>query len=602
MKVKMFHSSPIPISLLWSCIKGQVHKMGDGINSFGQNKMSKDDRENMACELWMKKSILHDILNQIITLQCCIDTKVSKHREMSSMIDEQGIRIVFQDTINLIARTQPFIELGLELQRFNEGDVSLFSLFQLVKSFISESLDFLQFSVAFIETNIPMNLEWLTKNSEYSIRSICDALIRETFHLGDLFLSGKILDFVSLLSTCGDLSIEGLSAAHWNQLVHNKPDNGDVYVAPLPHSISIFVRKELEWCCLNSGKTSSKSTLLIDLLTKLVTPSGSTNGDIFRYHFCAHWAHIMTKTNKSSLCQEYNVLLQSLHLMVEQLASDVMKGTASKRSKSNDLSTKNVPMESISVRCIPMVYELLLTMCAASSALNTIAEDDMDSHNTLSINLAQIFGATVELYTSNFKLFPDKTLDVTIKQYSVMIKAFEVQLETCSQWGQRVPNCSPRKVWTHEAFNILQPIFDSVKNFSSAALDFCDIIDVIIDDEVNDASQKKKKTINILETQCERLLARLQEINGSHNYFLPSSLEMISMEDVVRTPNSKSNNANDSNQDGFGAGVLSKESTKNMKSSNSRIEGLYDRKTRDNDDDSFDSFSAVGDWGNDDVS
>lgn len=601
MKDQICHSSPIPISLLWSCIKGQIHKTGNGINSFEETKMSKDVRENMACELWMKKSILHDILNQIITLQCCTDVNMSKYRDMSSMIDEQGIRIVFQDTINLIARTQPFIELGLELQRYNEvGDVSLFSLFQLVKSFISESLDFLQVSVVFIVTDIPMNLEWLSNNSEYSIRSICDTLIQETFHLGDLFLSGKILDFVSLLSACGNLSIEGLSAAHWNQLVHNKPDNGNVYVASLPHSIAMFVSKELELCCLNSGKTSSKSALLIDLLTTIVTPSGSTNGDIFRYHFCAHWAHRMT--DKSSLYQEYNLLLESLHLMVERLAADVIKGTESKRSKSNDLSTKNVPMESISVRCIPMTYEILLTMCAASFALNTIAEDDMDGHTSISNNLVKCFGATVELYTSNFKLFPAKTLDVTIKQYSVMIEAFEVQLETCSHWGQRVSDCSPRKAWTHEALNILQPIFDSVKIFSSAALDFCDIIDVIADDEVNDASQKKRKPINILETQCERLLASLQEINGSHNYFLPSSLEMISMEDVVCTPNSKSNRANDSNQDRFGAGILSKISTKKTKSTNSTIEGLNARKTSDNDDDSFDSFGAVGDWGNDDDS
>ena len=138
MEVNLFDSSTIPISLLWSCIKGQVHKMNDGVFSFEENEMNEDDRENMACELWLKKSILHDIVNQIIILKYFTDVKVSKHQYISSMIDEQGIRIVFRDAIKLIAKIQP--QLGSELQRCNAvGDVSLYSLVQLMKSFVSET-------------------------------------------------------------------------------------------------------------------------------------------------------------------------------------------------------------------------------------------------------------------------------------------------------------------------------------------------------------------------------------------------------------------------------------------------------------------------------
>lgn len=587
-----FGSSIVPLPILWTCINGEMNNFDD-IGDFLFHVKSRD-RENIICELWLKSLALQDLQDQLVRVIDSMSEIICKESPIPNMIDQEGVGIILQNTIAMM-RWLPSLR---EVQTRNEIE-SIASpsgaIVEQIKSFLSESLDFLQVAIPYI-TFDHTDLQHLISHrcdgtfTQDTTQTLSSEFTGKTFQIDDPYISGKMLDFATLLSTTGiDSAVEKFSTAHWNQFLAVRQKHGEGSCKKLPLSFALFLKKELEGCY-----DSNKSGVLLHLFGVILSPAQSYNDHILRYHLCAHWAN--TLLNGSDLYQEYQSLLQCLQRLINEFSSDVMVDTTVLNKYVPIITTsdsENVPIESISFQAIPLIYESVLSMCSASFILKT-----SDSYHSYEISseqtesssqLVNIFGSLVELYTSNFQLFPDSTLGVTIQASSFMITSFEIQIDEIFKTRQGSKSSSPRKNGKNNASRALQPIFDCIQANASIVINFCNAIPAF------------SASTNPLELRCQGILTSLNEFNNSYNYFQPSSLECLSNDAVSPLTTSRNLNISSDNQTDIKTGMRSeypennymKRKRKLTDDQDSIVEGV-DEESGDSSD--SDSFGALGDW------
>ncbi len=619
----------VPLYVLWTCVKETFSRWTT--NHFQERNISvreflstldSTSRENLACQLWLKQLILQEMgghsqmILQSVEQMRSASLNPEDTDDGSSILDEEGLKAILQVTLDLVTWLQPFNEFN-EIQE-ETCAISVRVLLDQIKHFLHESFDFLQFIVEKITFLArPYDLAWLVSGIyedhrvENSLGHMCTKMTEITFQIDDPFLSSKILDFVSLLSTHCNISVKGVSTANWNHFISIKSKflSNEERLVQIPHSLAFLLYQHLAKSNDRDPSSINKSAVLLNLFRSISHSSSENYEDvILRHHLMAHWAH--ESSLGSSFSEEYHILIQSLRKLTYQLTSSINVDT---KSGAEDDDYRTTPIRSLGVQTIPMAYELMLNMSLASFVLNMSEDGDGDPSSEEVGRLAdflKVFTSVIDLYTlytSNLNLFSERMFDTTIRASSLMIKSCEIRIQkSLMKWKPAKSEATPRRANRRKlAVRSLEPFFDNVQKFAQLILDLCNLIpDSGVDDEVNETSLTNRKAIISLESRCEGMLSSLHEIDGEYNYFLPSSLECLEVSggNVSRGLNNKHDNDSkkddspDQNRPKFEGGKNSSSKRKRNSSSKKNDSQELPNDLKDDDDGDSDSFGVVGDW------
>ena len=326
-------------------------------------------------------------------------------------------------------------------------------------------------------------------------------------------------------------------------------------------------------------------------------------------HLCAHWAHSIL--NVSRFCDRHRQLLTCLENAVQD---DKIAVRCLESKEQLEVERNKASIQSISTHTTPIVCEVMLNLCVKSYAMD-ICDDRFDSKsgeenshklgNDMSKETGNeillIFGAILDLIISKLYLFAGKTLNVSIQACLAMVKLFETQIEqTFTLRSISILN-TPRKVTTDKFFALKQEMFECVQTHTKKVIELCHVVPTF-EKEINAASFTNRKVIIALEARCEGILNSLDQINGPHNYFLPSSLECLGGDHEIEKVESKNN---------YGQ-IFLRDSSANTEESPIKLRKLCNERSAkndllliikeegakriENDEDDSGSFGVVGDW------
>ena len=611
------------MGLLWSCIqdKSAVWEI-----SRSDLLCQITNKENIAYELWLKKSILVDMMR----LPYFMDRNISMNGfQFNHTFNGNGIGVVSQLLLQTLSWYQSVPTLTNSFELSEDDLIGSFPLSDQIAMFISQALDFLQVSTECVSIHQPISTMFASIESDravLTVKDLCCEILKIMANINDPLISAKVLDFTSLLSSSARSATEDVSRENWNRFVNcSNSEHVNCDLSKLPCSFAWFVRKEVD--ILNSSMDANKSSVLLNLLRTVSSPLESFYDCIFRHHLCVHWAHAIY--TGSNYCREYYMYLESLQHLVSRLASEVLFGVEHGEDSSSH------PIQSMDIRTIPLALELLLSMCTASFAISLCSQYDnvnmLSKHSEkptsssslhevihdqidASTHFVKVFVAAIELYTSNIKLFPERLLGPTIKTTTHMVKSFDMQIETYFVWNRDNANHLRKKGVNNRLLNGFQSMFDNIQKCANLIIDFCNTVPHDTEhNELNDASLKTRKAIASLEFRCEDILSSLHDVNGSHNYFLTSTLECLSNDKessqnhkIESAEREKLNHTKHTNQvmthDIKGKSLRNKRRKKN---SNGQVpmtkKDVQNLNNALSDDDS-DSFGVMGDWASDEES
>jgi hypothetical protein len=489
-------SSLVPLETLWTCRKSQLFKWSIFPASVGGQNISnrqllrtldQPSKDTLICELWLKRLILQDMMEQAGTVLNSVDQMCNlrqkgedgpKEGHDLDQLDKHGVIIILQITAEVMVYLQICDEMNKEEGTDNEELMPICVVQEQARYFLSISFDFLQLVVEridFVKTS--RDLLWLLSDpfvehaiAKSTVEQLCTDFARISSHLDQAFLSCKVVDFVSLFSTCSKTKVDELITANWNQFLLSKCESEEDKLGRLPHSFAKLVNQYSKNASVVSSTNSNKKANIFNLfeMTLSLTPE-NYNDTVIRHHLLAHWSNKIS--NGSDFCEEYHALTDCLHMLVNKLASDVL--TDSSMQQIDDTRGRepiNIPIQSLHFRTIPMVYKLTLNMAITSFAFNIhesrksdvspqVIEESMSSDTIerskkqlhIPEELVKIFDSMIKLYASNFKLFPGRTLGITTRASSLLIKSCEIQIENSLKWKTKLQS-TPRKKNTHSRF------------------------------------------------------------------------------------------------------------------------------------------------------
>ncbi len=601
----------LPQELFLISLRGQLNQWGffkkskfGLINNDIQKHLGLCDisrRESIICELWMKSSIQHHLMRMLsdsIDTDGSTNKEIGKHKSFPighTTIQNPGV--VNVETV-IIAILQIVLDLLLFLKVDNIADMLQFDdersyprlLVESSVSFLSRSFDFLTTQGFWLDSKNSFTHFNLMHTQDTNFCT-CNELAKMAVSLRNKSISVKMLDYVSFVSKQSNSTVDNLAKIYWDQFCDMSFEMDMEDIIKLPFSFGFLTSQQ---CSRTNSKLQSDpntESIYQNLLKSVMSlPLDNTNDIAIQHLLLAHWAE--ARLNGLNIYREYVVLIDCLRLLLSQLASDVMVTTKSKDHTQSTQSGSTVQIKCLSVRTIPLAYEIALILCTSSLCLDqsylrenlhSNVQDSKKFNSTLncSVALIEIIFSLIELYKMNFVLFPERILGVTTRLSFTLLKAFESDIDACI--GRKVGNSqSPRKKAIQSAFHRMKPFFDSIHSFANVLKEFLEFIsELTANDEVlKETSVSNRKAISSLETKCESILTSIQDLNVMYNHNLPSALEILT---PFGTTNEK---------------ILIKDRAE-VKESDEQHEVFIENINIMDEDEDSDSFGVTGDWGDD---
>ena len=601
----------LPSSLLKSCIIEDMSKWVDEHKIFNTNNNEfVQNREYIAVGFWLKRSAL-----QMLKVKSIYGMQVAQMQQplRPDLVDEELLAVMLHGTIRLLLHLRS-LPKGIVTSEDRELNTPLQThvLIQSISKCIIESFEYIIFAMERLQEShkIDRFISKITKTS--NLQNLCMDLTQIASDTSNILLASNILDFVCLLSTFQHLCIKDTSLVHWNLFCRINQENCSDKSGTLPYSFALLLEKDCRRTSRSPMNSSqrNKDSVLVNLTNSVLNVSSANPIDFYiACHLCAHWAHSIL--NVSRFCDRHRQLLTCLENAVQD---DKIAVRCLESKEQLEVERNKASIQSISTHTTPIVCEVMLNLCVKSYAMD-ICDDRFDSKsgeenshklgNDMSKETGNeillIFGAILDLIISKLYLFAGKTLNVSIQACLAMVKLFETQIEqTFTLRSISILN-TPRKVTTDKFFALKQEMFECVQTHTKKVIELCHVVPTF-EKEINAASFTNRKVIIALEARCEGILNSLDQINGPHNYFLPSSLECLGGDHEIEKVESKNN---------YGQ-IFLRDSSANTEESPIKLRKLCNERSAkndllliikeegakriENDEDDSGSFGVVGDW------
>ena len=548
--------------------------------------------ESLICELWIKQSIQQHLFQTFFST-VKIEGRNTFYNELSkcyNCIDKVAVVTIFRIVLDSLIYLKVY-DTSQTTQMEDQMKSSQRALTDSMVSFCSTSLNFLYMLVerfGLQPNDLYSNLNFTSQLEPNDFLFI--TLIKIASCMRNKSLSLKILDFLSLLSKRSNVYIDSIAKTYWDQFCDTSFESDVEVVSQLPYSFGHLVSQNLSGSKFSLQVDSNRDLILEGFLKSIMNKTLDNRHDIMMQHFLlGHWAD--ATLCGISVLNEYKALIQSLRFLLNQLASDVMLNTESKERLQSRRIDPSIEIKCLSVRTIPLAYDLILNLSNASyyldqsrlrenlTTVNQCPNFNIDLNSSL--DLLSIISSLTELFTENLLLFPDRSLGLTLKIASELLKTFESDID--AYFTQQIGFTQlPRKKVTQALFHQLKPLLDSFQNYAELLKCFStSASEQPTEDELlNETSITNRKAIASLGSRCKGILSSLHDLNMMYNYNLPTTLENVGLSRL-------------------GTIERIEENQDDEKAKESKQVFIENINVVVDDEDDGDSFGVVGDWGND---